>query len=103
RGRRGAAEGGAGGAAGSPPGREMTAAADSYSLRRTSGGVAWTFLAIVRRDLAVLVRDAPSVVIQTAMQPLFLAFVLGRVLPELGLARPTFAEVLLPGVVALAV
>jgi ABC-2 type transport system permease protein len=62
-----------------------------------------TFGAIVHRDLTVLVRDAPSVVIQTAMQPLFLAFVLGRVLPELGLARPTFAEVLLPGVVALAV
>jgi ABC-2 type transport system permease protein len=60
-----------------------------------------TFLAIGRRDLVVVGRELPSVVMQTAMQPLFLAFVLGRVLPELGLAHPRFAEVLLPGIVAL--
>jgi ABC-2 type transport system permease protein len=81
----------------------MTAAAAEAHITPRGGGVLWTFLAICRRDVAVLVRDWPSVVMQVAMQPLFLAFVLGRVLPELGLARPRFAEVLLPGIVGLTV
>jgi len=65
------------------------------------GAAAKTFLAMGRRDLVVVGRELPSVVMQTAMQPLFLAFVLGRVLPELGLARPRLADVLLPGIVGL--
>jgi len=78
----------------------MSAVAAPYA-GAPRGGVARTFRAIGRRDLVVVGRELPSVVMQTAMQPLFLAFVLGRVLPELGLARPRFAEVLLPGIVGL--
>jgi ABC-2 type transport system permease protein len=78
----------------------MTAVAAPYAAA-PRGGAARTFLAIGLRDLVVVRRELPSVLMQTAMQPLFLAFVLGRVLPELGLARPRFAEVLLPGIVGL--
>jgi ABC-2 type transport system permease protein len=59
------------------------------------------FLAICGRDLFVWARDLPGFVIQVALQPLFLAFIFGRVLTELGLATPALREVLLPGLVGL--
>jgi ABC-2 type transport system permease protein len=59
------------------------------------------FLAICGRDVFVWSRDLPGFLIQVALQPLLLAFIFGRVLPELGLATPGLREVLLPGLVAL--
>jgi ABC-2 type transport system permease protein len=68
----------------------------AYSVPRT-------FVAICWRDVFVVLRELPSFLVQVLLQPLFLAFVLGRVLPELGLATPAFASVLLPGVVGFTV
>ena len=59
------------------------------------------FLAVLRRDLYVTWRELPVFLAQVILQPLFLLFVFGRVLTDLGLARPGYTEVLFPGIVAL--
>ncbi|MGD0392522.1 MAG: ABC transporter permease [Acidimicrobiales bacterium] len=61
-----------------------------------------TFGAILRRDLFVTGREFPVFLAQVILQPLFLLFVFGKVLTELGYARPGYEEVLFPGLVALA-
>jgi ABC-2 type transport system permease protein len=61
-----------------------------------------TALAILRRDLFVTGREFPIFLAQVILQPLFLLFVFGKVLTQLGYARPGYAEVLFPGLVALA-
>jgi ABC-2 type transport system permease protein len=59
-------------------------------------------LAILRRDLYVTGREFPFVLAQVILQPLFLLFVFGKVLTQLGYARPGYVDVLFPGLVALA-
>ncbi len=61
-----------------------------------------TGLAILRRDLMVTGREFPIFLAQVILQPLFLLFVFGKVLTELGYAQPGYQEVLFPGLVALA-
>ena len=61
-----------------------------------------TGLAILRRDLFVTGREFPVFLAQVILQPLFLLFVFGKVLTELGYARPGYEQVLFPGLVALA-
>ena len=61
-----------------------------------------TGLAILRRDLFVTGREFPIFLAQVILQPLFLLFVFGKVLTELGYARPGYQQVLFPGLVALA-
>jgi ABC-2 type transport system permease protein len=65
--------------------------------------VARTFLAILWRDLFVTGRELPTFLAQVILQPLFMVFVFGKVLTQLGFARPGFAELLLPGIIALTV
>jgi ABC-2 type transport system permease protein len=65
--------------------------------------VARTFFAILWRDLFVTVRELPTFLAQVILQPLFMVFVFGKVLTQLGFARPGFAELLLPGIIALTV
>jgi ABC-2 type transport system permease protein len=60
------------------------------------------FLALCGRDLWVTVRhELSSFLAQALLQPIFLLFVFGRVLPEIGAARPGYGAQLLPGVMAL--
>ncbi|HUY67365.1 MAG TPA: ABC transporter permease [Acidimicrobiales bacterium] len=59
-------------------------------------------LAILRRDLFVTGREFPFFLAQVILQPLFLLFVFGKVLTQLGYARPGYVDVLFPGLVALA-
>jgi ABC-2 type transport system permease protein len=61
-----------------------------------------TALAILRRDLFVTGREFPVFLAQVILQPLFLLFVFGKVLTQLGYARPGYEQVLFPGLVALA-
>jgi len=61
-----------------------------------------TALAILRRDMFVTGREFPTFLAQVILQPLFLLFVFGKVLTELGYARPGYELVLFPGLVALA-
>lgn len=59
------------------------------------------FLAVLRRDLFVTGKELPLFLAQVGLQPLFLLFVFGRVLTDLGYAQPDYAELLFPGTVAL--
>lgn len=61
-----------------------------------------TGFAILVRDMFVTGREFPIFLAQVILQPLFLLFVFGKVLTELGYARPGYALVLFPGLVALA-
>jgi ABC-2 type transport system permease protein len=76
-------------------------APSSGARQRTE--VARTFFSILGRDLFVTGRELPTFLAQVILQPLFMVFVFGKVLTELGFARPGFAELLLPGVIALTV
>jgi ABC-2 type transport system permease protein len=60
------------------------------------------FFALCGRDLWVTIRhEFGSFLAQALLQPIFLLFVFGRVLPEIGAARPGYGTQLLPGVMAL--
>jgi ABC-2 type transport system permease protein len=61
------------------------------------------FLSILGRDLFVTGRELPTFLLQVILQPFFLVFVFGKVLTELGFARADYAELLLPGIIALTV
>jgi ABC-2 type transport system permease protein len=65
------------------------------------GGAGWAFLSMLRRDLFVTSAELPVFIAQAIIQPVFMAFVFGKVLTDLGFARPGFAQRLLPGLVAL--
>jgi ABC-2 type transport system permease protein len=86
----------------------MTATSTAAPRLAPAGGrqrseVARTFFAILWRDLFVTGRELPTFLAQVILQPLFMVFVFGKVLTELGFARPGFAELLLPGIIALTV
>jgi ABC-2 type transport system permease protein len=84
----------------------MTVAVDAELEARTVPRRRWgpwqTAMAILRRDLFVTGREFPIFLAQVILQPLFLLFVFGKVLTELGYARPGYQQVLFPGLVALA-
>jgi len=71
--------------------------------RSRMASVAAAFLAILRRDMVVTGREFISFLVQVLLQPLFLLFIFGKILPSIGFARPGFAAILLPGIVALTV
>lgn len=69
----------------------------------TAGGsqLAVAFLAILRRDIVVTMRELPTFLAQVIIQPLFLLFVFGKVLTSLGYAKAGYASLLFPGIVAM--
>jgi ABC-2 type transport system permease protein len=69
--------------------------------RRAAGGPARAFLAVLWRDLYVTGRELPVFLAQVVLQPLFLLFVFGKVLTDLGFAQAGYTRVLFPGIVAL--
>lgn len=65
-------------------------------------GPARAFLAVLGRDCFVTGRELPIFLAQVVLQPLFLLFVFGKILTDLGYAQHGYAQVLFPGLVALA-
>jgi ABC-2 type transport system permease protein len=59
------------------------------------------FLAVLWRDLYVTGRELPVFLAQVVLQPLFLLFVFGKVLTDLGFAQAGYTRVLFPGILAL--
>jgi ABC-2 type transport system permease protein len=59
------------------------------------------FWAVLWRDLFVTGRELPVFLAQVIVQPLFLLFVFGKILTDLGYARAGYAQLLFPGIVAL--
>jgi ABC-2 type transport system permease protein len=72
-------------------------------LGRRSGApkVGRAFLAILRRDIVVTGKEIGVFLAQVLLQPLFILFVFGKVLADLGFTTNNYAMVLLPGVIAL--
>jgi ABC-2 type transport system permease protein len=60
------------------------------------------FTALLWRDVFVTGREFVPFLLQVVLQPVFLLFVFGKVLVELGFTSSSYADVLLPGVVSLA-
>lgn len=58
------------------------------------------FQGLLWRDVFVTGRELPSFLAQVVLQPLFLLFVFGKVLGDLGYTQGDFAQVLFPGIVA---
>jgi ABC-2 type transport system permease protein len=83
----------------------MTSAAQSIATPRRSTNRTQlalnAFVAILRRDLVVTAREFVPFLLQALIQPLFFLFIFGKVLPDIGLAAPNFASLMLPGIVAL--
>ncbi|HEV8424440.1 MAG TPA: ABC transporter permease [Actinomycetes bacterium] len=75
--------------------------APATSAEPAAASQAKAFLAVLRRDVYVTWRELPVFLAQVILQPLFLLFVFGKVLTDLGFARGGYTEVLFPGVVAL--
>ena len=59
------------------------------------------FAAILWRDLWVSGRDLPIVLAQVLLQPLFLLFVFGKILSDIGQASHGYSTLLFPGIIAL--
>lgn len=59
------------------------------------------FLAVLYRDVYVTWGELPVFLSQVILQPLFLLFVFGKVLGDLGYTRGNYADLLFPGLLAL--
>lgn len=70
------------------------AASDSSNTLRV-------FWAVLYRDIYVTSKELVTFLAQVILQPLFLLFVFGRILTDLGYARPGYAQLLFPGLVGL--
>ena len=69
--------------------------------RRLAASPGRAFLAVLWRDLYVTGRELPVFLAQVVLQPLFLLFVFGKVLSDLGFTQPGYTRVLFPGILAL--
>lgn len=59
------------------------------------------FWAVLYRDLFVTSKELVTFLAQVILQPLFLLFIFGRILTDLGYASQEYAELLFPGLVGL--
>lgn len=59
------------------------------------------FLALLRRDVLVAVRNAPMLFTGTLTQPVLVVLVFGNILPRLGLVASEFRTVMVPGLMAI--
>jgi ABC-2 type transport system permease protein len=65
---------------------------------------AWNaFWSLVLRDILVTWRELISFLIQVILQPMFMLFIMGRVLPGMGEMSAGFGTILLPGILAFTV
>ncbi|WP_181774184.1 ABC transporter permease [Amycolatopsis pittospori] len=64
-------------------------------------GALHTFAMMLLRDVIVTGRQLGSFAAQVLIQPFFMLFIFGHVLTAMGFVAPGFAQVLLPGIVAL--
>ncbi|MEP6667027.1 MAG: ABC transporter permease [Nocardioidaceae bacterium] len=67
---------------------------------RRGGGASRAFLALLWRDVFVTGTEIVAFLAQVLLQPVFLLFIFGKVLADLGYTQGNFAEVLLPGIIA---
>lgn len=61
------------------------------------------FLALLRRDLHVALKNSALLLTGTMTQPVLVVLVFGNILPRLGLVAPEFRTVMVPGLMAITV
>lgn len=59
------------------------------------------FFSILGRDLFVTGKELPTFLAQVILQPFFFVFVFGKVLGNLGFTQGGYADILLPGIIAM--
>ncbi|MEJ2860929.1 ABC transporter permease [Actinomycetospora flava] len=80
----------------------MTLSAPTTATPNRAGpGQGRAFLGVLGRDIAVTGKEFGTFISQVLMQPFFLLFVFGVVLGQLGYVTPGYAQLLLPGLLAL--
>jgi ABC-2 type transport system permease protein len=79
----------------------MSTVEEAMEVRQGNPEVFKAFRAVLGRDLYVTLRELPTFLAQVILQPLFLLFVFGRVLTDLGYAQAGYAQLLFPGIVGL--
>ncbi|HUK91476.1 MAG TPA: ABC transporter permease [Blastocatellia bacterium] len=65
--------------------------------------IATAFLNLLWRDLWVTMRDWPSFLAMTLLQPVFFLFIFANVLPRLGQTNSGYSGLLLPGIIGLTI
>lgn len=70
------------------------------STKDNRASVRRAFAGLLRRDVFVTGRELWSFLAQVIVQPLFLLFVFGKVLGDIGYTQHNFAQILLPGIIA---
>ncbi|HEY9376958.1 MAG TPA: ABC transporter permease [Jiangellaceae bacterium] len=78
-----------------------TTLGDVLGRRTGKPRVGRAFLAILGRDIVVTGKEIGAFLAQVLLQPLFILFVFGKVLADLGFTTNDYAMVLLPGVISL--
>jgi ABC-2 type transport system permease protein len=63
--------------------------------------VTTAFVYLLWRDLWVTLRNWPTFLAMTLLQPIFFLFIFGRILPMLGQASSSYSTLFLPGIIAL--
>ena len=58
------------------------------------------FVALLRRDVRVAIKELPFFLLRTVMQPVLFLIVFGFLLPKMGLLRGGYQTTLLPGILA---
>jgi len=74
---------------------------DVLGRRSDKPSVRRAFFAILGRDIVVTGKEIGAFLAQVLLQPLFILFVFGKVLADLGFTTNNYALVLLPGVISL--
>ena len=78
-----------------------TTLGDVLGRRSDKPSVRRAFFAILGRDIVVTGNEIGAFLAQVLLQPLFILFVFGKVLADLGFTTNNYALVLLPGVISL--
>ena len=58
------------------------------------------FIALLRRDVRVAMKELPFFLLRTAMQPVLFIIVFGFLMPKMGVVRAGYQTTLLPGILA---
>lgn len=58
------------------------------------------FIALLRRDVRVAMKELPFFLLRTVMQPVLFLIVFGFLLPKMGMVRGGYQTTLLPGILA---
>ncbi len=59
------------------------------------------FRAILLRDMTVARRELPYFLVRTTLQPLLFVVIFGFLMPKMGIVRPGYTGLMLPGILAL--